>query len=742
MKNSLRLPLAFVVMACLLLTVGLFGLHAVNAVNARFDPLVDETVPRLLTLQEIQGSAARLSVDLVRHIYSAHLRQFGVGGKRARPSHSEDRTCEEALIRFEAALDDYEAYNPSDPASVMIQQSGRSILQQAVIIGEMADGGSSIAELAPYLAGLQASEDQFHAALDETIAREIAYLEAEDARADRGTTTQRAGSIGVTGAALLLAGGVGFVMSRRVDAARREDEQRFRSVVEQSIDGFCLVDSGGAVVEWNQGAERLTGFPRSEVRGQRIWDIQHQMLPAERRTSCVHDRLKTLFDDLLETGSAPWAGKLLEHRIERPDGTQRVIQTMTSPIQTRRNIFVSSIIRDVTEQKAAQAEILRHNAEMRALLNVGQRLAAQIDLEERLTTVTRAIVDTLPAAEAASLWLFDPDGHELHVCTVAGYADGINAGAIAPLADQIYRHGEARIVKDISQEPLLNGMEQPGWAAPRSMIGVPIIINNVPAGALFADSFSQEAVFDIDAFQLLQVLAGQAAAAIQNSQLVTTLTDQHEELQRLSAQLASIREAECRRISRELHDEVGQALTAASINLSTLMANGAAAHPSGRQRLDETAILIEQVLGQVREMSMNLHPAMLDDLGLAPTLRWYLKKWEKRVGVRVEQNVQEIRLPQELETVLYRLVQEALTNVARHAQAGQVSISLGQEGDELVLSIADDGQGFQIKPGGIGEGLGLVGMRERVATFNGRFTIQSQPGQGTCLTVRVPLAAG
>jgi PAS domain S-box-containing protein len=739
--NSPRLPLAFVVMACLLLAVGLFGLHAVNAVNARFDPLVDETVPRLLTLQEIQGSAARLSVDLVRHIYSAHLHQFGVEGKRARPAHSEDRTCEEALARFEAALDDYEVYHPSGPASVIIQESGRSIMRQAVIIGEMADGGSSIAELAPYLADLQDTEDQFHAALDETIAREIAHLEAEDARADRGTTTQRAGSIGVTGVALLLVSGVGFVMSRRVDAARRGDEQRFRSVVEQSFDGFCLVDSGGAVVEWNQGAERLTGLPRSQVRGQRIWDVQHRMLPAEMRTPHARGWLKHMFGELLEMESVPWAGRLVEHKIVHPDGSQRVIQTVTSPIQARPNIYISSIIRDVTEQKAAQAEILQRNAEMRALLTVGQRLTAQIDLEERLTTVTRAIVDALPAAEAASLWLFDPNGHELHVCTAAGYADGINAGAVLPLAGWIYRHGEARIVKDASQEPLLNDTGQPGWAL-RSMIGVPITINNAPAGVLFADSFSQEAAFDADALRLLQVLAGQAAAAIQNSQLVTTLTDQHDELQRLSAQLASIREAECRRISRELHDEVGQALTAASINLSTLMANGAAAHPGGRRRLDETASLIEQVLGQVREMSMNLHPAMLDDLGLAPTLRWYLKKWEKRVGVRVDQNVQEIRLPQELETVLYRLVQEALTNVARHAQAGQVSISLGQEGDELVLSVADDGRGFRLRPGEIGEGLGLIGMRERVATFNGQFTIQSQPGQGTCLTVRVPLVAG
>jgi PAS domain S-box-containing protein len=738
--NSPRLPLAFVVMACLLLVVGLFGLHAVNAVNARFDPLVDETVPRLLALQEIQGSAARLSVDLVRHIYSTHLQQFGMEDKRARPSHSEDRMCEEALARLEAALDDYEVYHPSDPASMMIQQSGRSILRQAVIIGQMADNGSNIAELAPYLAELQDTEDQFHTALDETIAREIAYLKAEDARADRGTTTQRAGSLGITGVALLLASGVGFVMSRQVDAARREDEQRFRSVVEQSIDGFCLIDSEGTVVEWNQGAERLTGFPRSEVRGQPIWDIQHQMLPAERRSSCAHRWLKLLFDDLLEMGAAPWTGHLFEHRIERSDGSQRVIQTMTSPIQTGRNLLVSSIIRDVTEQKAAQAKMLQHNVKMRALLDVGQRLAAQIDLEERLATVTRAIVSALPAAEAASLWLFESNGHGPRVCTAAGYADGINTGALSPLAGWIYRHGKARIVEDVSQEPLLASTEQPGWAAPRSMVGVPIIINNAPAGVLFADSFSQEAAFDADALRLLQVLAGQAAAAIQNSQLVTTLTDQHDELQRLSAQLASIREAECRRISRELHDEVGQALTAASINLSTLMANGAAAHPSGRQRLDETAGLIEQVLGQVREMSMNLHPAMLDDLGLAPTLRWYLKKWEKRVGICVEQNVQEIRLPQELETVLYRLVQEALTNVARHAQAGQVSISLGQEGDELVLSVADDGQGF--RPGEISEGLGLIGMRERVATFNGQFTIQSQPGQGTCLTVRMPLVAG
>ena len=219
-----------------------------------------------------------------------------------------------------------------------------------------------------------------------------------------------------------------------------------------------------------------------------------------------------------------------------------------------------------------------------------------------------------------------------------------------------------------------------------------------------------------------------------------------EGFQRLSAELMNAQEAERKRISQELHDELGQALTAMRINLATLEKDLFPDFPTSRQKLLETSLLVDEMLEHVRELSHALRPTMLDELGLVPTLRWYVTRYAERLGIEVEFEAMDLkdRPAAEIETTLYRIVQEALTNIARHAQARRVHLRLARQESRLTALIEDDGIGFDVQKRLAADatlsGAGLVGMRERVARWGGNLTIQSSPGQGVQLFVELPFA--
>lgn len=217
------------------------------------------------------------------------------------------------------------------------------------------------------------------------------------------------------------------------------------------------------------------------------------------------------------------------------------------------------------------------------------------------------------------------------------------------------------------------------------------------------------------------------------------------ELQRLSRKLICAQEDERKRISRELHDEMGQALTGMRINLAEIekkLPEGVDAKT--KERLLDTISLVGLTSERMRELAFELRPTMLDDLGLIPTLRWYLDTYAKRLGIDVDFKVVDIEEPlaPEMETVLYRVAQEALTNIARHAKANTVRLYLRCEDSAIVMSIEDDGIGFNseeiLKREDPDPGIGLVGIRERAVALGGRFDVKSRPGKGTHLYFEVP----
>lgn len=222
------------------------------------------------------------------------------------------------------------------------------------------------------------------------------------------------------------------------------------------------------------------------------------------------------------------------------------------------------------------------------------------------------------------------------------------------------------------------------------------------------------------------------------------LHEAHDRLRALSSRMMKIQENERRTIARELHDEIGQALTAVKISLQSLPLESDSA---GRaRRIEEALRIVDHALEQVRSLSLDLHPSQLDDLGLIAALRWYLDRQSRIAGFEVRFGADPLpgRLHPEIATACFRIVQEALTNVLRHAGARRVSVELRRRGAELELAVEDDGKGFDVaaarRRAAHGASLGLASMEERVALAGGRLELASAPGEGTRVRVRLPLA--
>jgi signal transduction histidine kinase len=216
------------------------------------------------------------------------------------------------------------------------------------------------------------------------------------------------------------------------------------------------------------------------------------------------------------------------------------------------------------------------------------------------------------------------------------------------------------------------------------------------------------------------------------------VSEARKQLTDLSARLVQAQETERRALARELHDEVGQALSAVLLelrNLSTSLTKSS--EEQLRTQVEMTRSLVEGTVGVVRNMSLLLRPSMLDDLGLVPALRWQAREMSKRTSIEVSVATERIPddLPDEYKTCIYRVVQEALHNCARHSRATTVRIRVQRDPGKLTLSIQDDGQGFDVSQS---KGMGLLGIEERVARLGGKCEVHSEPGNGTILMIKLP----
>ena len=239
-------------------------------------------------------------------------------------------------------------------------------------------------------------------------------------------------------------------------------------------------------------------------------------------------------------------------------------------------------------------------------------------------------------------------------------------------------------------------------------------------------------------------LTGVDSQADQLAEAFNMVLEALDEASRLRAsQIIQAQEQERQRIARELHDETSQVLTSLLISLTLL--EESVETQEARERIADTRALAHSTLRAIRNLSIDLRPSALDDLGLLPALRWYVKEYQKKCSIDVEFHASGFkeRLPAEMETALYRIVQECLTNTAKHANANRVTITLKEETARVYARITDDGEGFDyealLKTPGQERGLGLAGMHERAVLLDGTLNIHSTSERGTIIEVSIPL---
>jgi signal transduction histidine kinase len=374
----------------------------------------------------------------------------------------------------------------------------------------------------------------------------------------------------------------------------------------------------------------------------------------------------------------------------------------------------------------------RWSRQLESLNEVGNALATESSLDGLLDLVARRLRELLNARLVAVLLPGADD--ELRFAAAAGEGEGRLIGRTTSHSEsksgRVLERRRSERIDSVLDDPEVD-QELGRWLAVRTGLWVPLLARDRPIGVIVAhDKHGPDARFSDDDLRLAETFATRAAIAVDLSERVA-----RDALRRVVA----AQELERRRLARELHDETGQALTSILLGLKPL--EEALRDHVAHATVTELRELVVSTLQDVRRLAVELRPKALDDFGLVAALERLTQTFADQTGIAVDlqATLGDERLSTEVETALYRIVQEALTNVVKHARARRVSLVLQRTAGSVSAVIEDDGAGFD--PSSLDDdALGLLGMRERLALLDGRLEIESRPGGGTTLRVVVPQA--
>ena len=396
---------------------------------------------------------------------------------------------------------------------------------------------------------------------------------------------------------------------------------------------------------------------------------------------------------------------------------------------------------ELTRLLAAQAAVAIENArlyesstrwllQLEGLGEIGAALASEIELEPLLDLVARRMRELV---EARLVLIALPDGGGSLAVTAAAGRDDLVGTVLDPGSSKIGRvleRGRPERVDAVVDDPEID-QRLARHLGVTSALYLPLTVRGTPIGVVAVhDKLGQDPRFDEADVRLAESLVARASIAVDLSQRVS-----RDALRRV----VEAQELERARLARELHDETGQALTSILLGLRHL--DDVAASDEAREATAAIRELVASTLQDVRRLAVELRPSALDDFGLVAALERLAVNVSERspdLAVDIEAQLGGMRPPPEAETALYRIVQEALTNVVKHAEARRASITLVRKGESAVVVVEDDGRGFE--PEAVRDGaLGFVGMRERVELVGGRLAVESSPGAGTTLVAEVPV---
>lgn len=463
-----------------------------------------------------------------------------------------------------------------------------------------------------------------------------------------------------------------------------------RAILDAALDAFILIDAAGVIRQWNPQAEQVFGWEESEAIGRTLTDT---IIPPR-----YHERHAQGLARFLVTGQ----GRILNRRIEvtarHRDGREFPVELTIAPVRQGDTQLFSAFVRDIAEHQQA-VEQLRFQS---AILQNVQDSIIVTDLEGRV--------------------MYWNDG----ATAVFGYtADEMHGRTLQVVYSETSPGGLAADIKHI-----LEGEDQLSEWSGRRKDGSPVWVD--ARTAVLRDARGQ-------AIGLL----GVGKDITERRRAAEALQATHQRLRDFAGRMRSVREQERALMARQIHDELGQVLTALGMDVAWL----AARLPSNDRPLVEKcramAAIIEGTIGRVRTLATELRPAVLDDLGLLAAIEWETQQFTRRTGIACVLDVPAALPPLDADrsTDLFRILQEALTNVVRHAAAHHVEVQVRVTAAELVLVVGDDGRGIGAAAAANPRSLGLLGMRERALLWNGTVDVRARPQGGTSVIVQLPLAA-
>ncbi len=532
------------------------------------------------------------------------------------------------------------------------------------------------------------------------------------------------------------------------EAALRESEARYRTLVDISPNAIMLLDLTGHVLMASAKAQALHAPSAGDgLEGEDVMDL---IAPQDREHARAH----------LQSFLSGPHHDTAEFTFERPDGTQFVaeINASTVPDKSGRPTAIIGALHDVTERRKAEDQLRRRQTTLELLSRASQVFNSSLQLDHVLTTVLDEVRSGLDAL-VCSVWLLDPATGDV-ICRQASgpHNDLVRGWRLAPgqgVAGWVIQQGESVNLADVQADSRhYAGVDQETGLPLRSMLAVPLRGRQSTLGVIEVANL-QVGQFKAEDLTFLELLAFTAGSAIENAALYehaqreitqrtqaeATLSAANLRLQALSRQLVDVQETERRRLALELHDELGQMLNSIKLSLDLMPADPTS---DSQEPLRRAQRLIGQLIQQVRQLALDLRPAMLDDLGLVPALKSFFRRQTSQTGLHIdfENGVADSRrFPPIIETAAYRIIQEGVTNATRHAEVRHITVELQADDHVLHLEVRDQGRGFDaaalLAPG---TSTGLAGMRERAGLLGGNLVIESAPGAGTRLRANLPLA--
>jgi PAS domain S-box-containing protein len=525
-----------------------------------------------------------------------------------------------------------------------------------------------------------------------------------------------------------------FSDHKKLEDNLRLSEIKYRRIFEGSKDMIFITSKEGLIKDVNQATLDLMGY-----------DSKEEFLSLSSIVKAYHNPMHwEVFKKQIDRYGFV---KDFEAGFKRKDGTRIHCLLSGNAIRSGNNEITGyeGIVKDITARMDAIRDLQKHHRELSLLNAVALVMNATQDLDDILMTALKNVLEVLNLT-GGGIFLIDHDTTAISLRVQQGLFKSQHTDTCqVRLHDQVLMN--SLLKKDLTLEPKpsfppFNAIvEGPGLASPAELTCFLITAKEKASGFLALNFPLNKKLTEQD-LHLLGSLGNFLGGAVENTRLMMTIHQHREELKGLTARLFQSQEFERRRIARELHDEAGQALTGINFTLETICKNLPDESGSTKMLIYDVKKQVNQTYQDIRRLSYTLHPALLSDMGLEPALDSYVTAIAKHSEMNIDFKMVGFkdRLNPEIETVLYRLSQEALTNTLKHSGAKHFRLSIVKSYPHIIFTAKDDGAGFDSSEfNQHKDTLGLLSMRERASMLGGSFSLQTGIGKGTYIKIKIPI---